>query len=208
MLQTGNQYRDDVFNKLSFNFKRERKLLDIGCGKGHDLEVFRDYYGLRVYGIDIYKDENIQHLKDVNFKTGTIYSIPHKDNFFDYVFLHDVLHHIDEPQQRTTEHIGGLKDVKRVCKKGGVIVIVEANRFNPLSYFHMVLLRGHAHFTQSYFKKLIGAVFDSVEFKNFEVHLYPPKCLKMFKVYEKAIENFSFLKSFLAYNVAVIKNDA
>jgi ubiquinone/menaquinone biosynthesis C-methylase UbiE len=207
MIQTGNQYRDDIFNKLSFNFEKGRKLLDVGCGEGHDLKVFRDYYGLEVYGVDVYKNKS-PDLRGVNFKIGNIYDIPYKNDFFDYVFLHDVLHHIDEPQQRHTKHVEGLKEVRRVCKKGGTVIIVEANRYNPISYIHMVLLCGHAHLSRGYFKKLIWAVFDSVEFRSSEVHLYPHKCLKTFKVYEKVIENFSFLKPFRAYNIAIIKNDA
>jgi len=72
----------------------------------------------------------------------------------------------------------------------------------------MTLIRGHNHFTQNYFKKLIHEVFDkNIEFKHFEAHLYPKKLLKFFKVYEKIMEKFSFLKQFSAYNVAIIKND-
>ena len=133
--------------------------------------------------------------------------MPFEDNIFDYVFLHDVLHHIDEPKQRREKHIDGLRELRRVCKKGGFIIIVEANRYNLLFYPHMTLMKGHEHFKQSYFIDIIKELFknDSIQFRFFEAHLYPPRFLKMFKVYEKVIEKFSFLEPFLAYNVAITK---
>ena len=71
----------------------------------------------------------------------------------------------------------------------------------------MTLIRGHNHFRQSYFKRIIKEVFPRVTYKYFEAHLYPEKLLKIFKIYEKIMEKFSFLKQFSAYNVAIIKND-
>lgn len=204
------QYKDDIFDKLGFDFVKGKRLLDVGCGDGSDAKIFIEQYGLETCGIDIYKHRNIKNVEGLEFKKAAIFKIPYEDSYFEYVFLHDVLHHIDEPKQRFIKHIQGLKEIKRVCKKNGTIIILEANRYNPLSYPHMVLIKGHNHFKQNYFKKLIYEVFDkNIEFKHFEAHLYPKKLLKFFKVYEKIMEKFSFLKPFLAYNAAIIrdKND-
>jgi len=208
MIGSVNQYKDDIFNKLKFDFIKGKRLLDGGCGDGSDARIFIEEYGLETCGIDIYEHENIKNIKGLKFKKAGIFNIPYGENFFNYVFLHDVLHHIDEPKQRYKKHTQGLKEVKRVCKKNGIIIILEANRYNPLSYPHMVLIRGHNHFKQNYFKKLIYEVFDkNIEFKHFEAHFYPKKFLKFFKVYEGIMERFSFLKPLLAYNAAIIKND-
>lgn len=201
------QYKDDIFNKLGFDFVKEKRLLDVGCGDGSDAKIFIEQYGLKTCGIDIYKHRNIKNVKGLEFKKAAIFKIPYADSYFEYVFLHDVLHHIDEPKQRYRKHIQGLKEIKRVCKKNGTIIILEANRYNPLFYPHMVLLCKHNHFKKSYFKKLINSVFNNVELKEFEAHLYPKKLLKFFKVYEKIMEKFSFLKPFLAYSAVIIKND-
>lgn len=47
------QYQRDVFSKLDFDFKEEKKLLDVGCGDFKDAKVFIDEFNLDYYGIDI-----------------------------------------------------------------------------------------------------------------------------------------------------------
>lgn len=199
------QYKNDFFNKLDFNFVSGKKILDMGCGPGTDAEIFVKEYRLKVYGVDIYKDKNLTKVK-INFKLGKMSYIPYRNSFFDFVFVHDVLHHIDEPKHRVEKHIVALKELNRICKKNGYIIIVEGNRYNPLFFPHMVKMRKHEHFKQSYFVGLVKKVFekDEVVFKFFEAHLYPPFFLPFFKTYEFLMERLS-PKQFLAYNVAIIK---
>ena len=200
------QYKDDFFNKLDFNFEKGKKILDVGCGDGSDAKIFINEFGLTVDGIDIYEHENIKNIRGFKFKKSGIFDIPYDDGSFDYVFVHDVLHHIDEPKQRREKHIRGLRELRRVCKKEGFVIIVEANRYNFLFYPHMTLMKRHEHFKQSYFVDIIKKVFrnDSVQFKFFEVHLYPKSLLFLFKIYERIMENFA-PRQFLAYNAALIK---
>lgn len=198
------QYKNDIFSKMGIEFERGKKLLDVGCGDGTDAEIFIQEFGLDTYGIDIYEDENIKNIRNLKFQKAGIKQIPFEDNDFDYVFLHDVLHHIDEENQSYEKHIEGLQELKRVCRKSGYIIILEANRYNPLFYPHMVLMKGHNHFTQKYFQRIIREVFKDVEFKFFEAHLYPKKLLPFFKIYEKVMEKIPTLKKFLAYNLAII----
>lgn len=197
------QYKNDIFSKLEFNFEVNKKILDVGCGDGSDAEIFINEFGLDTYGIDIYKDEKINQIKELKFQKAGIYHIPLDDGFFDYVFLHDVLHHIDEKNQRFEKHIKALKELKRVTKKGGYIIIIEGNRYNPLFYPHMVKTLGHEHWKQSYFKEVVNQVFEDVKFKFFEAHFYTWG-IKFWKVYEFLMEKFS-PKQFLSYNTAIIK---
>ena len=199
------QYKNDFFNKLEFSFKKGKKILDVGCGPATDAQIFIKRYGLRFYGTDVYEDKNIRKQK-LHFKRGSILSIPFKNNNFDYVFVHDVLHHIDEPKHRKEKHVLALKELYRVCKKNGYIVIIEGNRYNPLFYPHMVKIRKHEHLRQSYFKSIIKRTFknDTIVFKFFEAHFYPQPLLLFFKVYEFLMEHIS-PKQFLAYNAAIIK---
>jgi len=201
------QYKNDIFNKMGFDFGKSKKLLDVGCGDGSDAEIFINEFGLDVHGVDVYEDKNIRNIINLKFKKGGIYDIPFENNSFDYVFLHDVLHHIDERHQNYNNHIKGLKELRRVCKEDGYIIILEANRYNPLFYPHMVLMGGHNHFTQRYFKRIINDIFgDRVDFKFFEAHSYPRKLLKLFKIFESIAENISFFKPWRSYNLAIIKN--
>ena len=198
------QYKKDIFEKLDFNFMAGRRLLDLGCGDGSDADIFLNEYKLDVYGVDIYEHENLKKIKGLKFEKGGIDKIPFKDSEFDYVFLHDVLQHIDENGQRKSKHLAGLRELKRVCKNGGTIIIVEGNRYNPLFYPHMVKMLGHNHFKQSYFNDIVLQIFPGAIFKYFEAHLYPPKYLSFWKLYEKIMESIIPHK-FRAYNVAIIK---
>lgn len=205
MITKYSQYTNDFFNKLGVSFEKGKKILDVGCGDGTDAQVFIKSYGLDFYGVDIYESSNIKKRK-LKFKIGTIHKIPHKSESFDYVYTHDVFHHIEERKQSDSSILLGLKELRRVCKKKGFIVIVEANRFNPLFYPHMVLMKKHNHLTQSKFKRFVGQEFrkDNINFKFFEAHLYPARLLPLFKLYEYFLEKLS-LTWFLAYNIAIIQ---
>jgi len=203
-LEAYGQYKKDIFEKLGVEFKKGAKILDLGCGDGVDSLILKNVFGLNAYACDIYQDNNFKIIKGVIFRKGGIFNIPYENNFFDYVFLHDVLHHVDEHKQRYEKHLKGLSELKRVIKKDGMIIIIEGNRYNPLFYPHMVKFRGHEHFRQDYFKKIILDVFPKAKFKFFEAHLYPQSFLAVFKVYEKIMEKIA-PSPIKAYNVAIIK---
>lgn len=200
-----NQYKMDFFRKLRFDFQKGKTILDVGCGDGGDGRIFNQSYELTVYGTDIYKHKNIMS-SPMRFKLGGIFHIPFHGRQFDYVFTHDVLHHIDEPLQRKSKHLLGLRKLRLACKIHGYLIVVEANRFNPLFYPHMVRMLGHAHFSQTYFKKIIRESFpkDRIKFNFFEAHLYPPHWLEVFRIYEYIMEHL-MPKVFIAYNAAIIQ---
>ncbi len=198
-----NQYTLDIHKKLSYSFVQGRKILDVGCGACSDSNILKKKYKLDVFSTDIYKHPNVDKF-GIRFKKGSIFKLPYEDSFFDYVFLHDVLHHIDEDNQKYSKHLAALKELERVVKDGGVIVFVEANRYNPLFYPHMIKMLGHQHFTQKYFKDLIKSRFKNVNFKYFECHRYPRLLYKPFKIYEFIMEKI-VPDAFKAYNCAIIK---
>lgn len=197
------QYKRDIFKKMGVDFERGKKILDVGCGDCTDAEIFIKEFALETYGIDIYEHKNAAELENFKFKKGGIFNIPFENGIFDYVFLHDVLHHIDEENQDCEKHKQALRELGRVCKEGGKIIILEANRYNPIFYPHMVKMEGHNHWKQLYFKKIISEIFNDVEFRYFESHFYPWG-LKFWRIYEFFMENI-FPKNFLSYNLAIIK---
>jgi len=101
------------------------KLLDVGCGEGSvSLELQKR--GFEVVGIDFSsvavkkaKDKGINALElDVD-KDG----IPFENNFYDVVWAGDVVEHVFDP-------IFLLKEIERVIKKTGIILITVPNEMN------------------------------------------------------------------------------
>lgn len=199
------KFRKKVLIHIKNEFRNKKgKILDVGCGNCGD-DVFFIEWGMSVYGIDVYQDKNAKKILGKNFKKGSILKIPFKNNSFDFVFAHDVLHHINEKEQKFTKHIEALREMKRVCKAGGKIIILEANRYNPLFYPHMVLLGKHNHFTQSYLRKLVETLYTKPKYFFFEAHFYPGKLERFFTLYEKIMESVPFLRPFIAYNLVIYK---
>lgn len=198
------QYKADIFSKLNFSFEKGKKILDVGCGDGTDAEIFLEEYKLDTYGVDVYAHGNISKQTKLKFQMASILDLPFQSGEFDYVFAHDVLHHVDEKNQSQNIHLKALLELKRVVKKKGIIILVEGNRYNPLFYPHMVKMLGHDHWTQKYFEETIRSVYEEVEFKYFEAHSYP-WAISFWKIYEYFMEHMA-PSQFLAYNVALIRN--
>lgn len=125
--------------------------------------------------------------------------MPFGNKVFDGVLLKDVLHHVKRPEKV-------LEEIDRVTVKGSIIILIEANRYNPLFYIHMTKMLGHEHLTGKKFKELIGKRFVNVVFYHFESHFYPDRLIQGFlKLLQLFMEKTPLLNNFLSYNVAVIK---
>lgn len=97
-----------------FNFKKEYKILDLGCGRGDFLKAFKnnlfdikgsDILDINIEGIDIKK---FDFSKDV---------FPYEDSSFDVIFSKSVIEHINSAENF-------LKESYRVLKPGGRILIL------------------------------------------------------------------------------------
>jgi SAM-dependent methyltransferase len=75
------------------------RVLDIGCGTGNHTDLFQKLTQLEVYGVD--PSEGMlakarQKNADIIFKVGQADDIPFDENFFDFVYMTDVIHHIPD----------------------------------------------------------------------------------------------------------------
>ncbi len=61
-----------------------------------------------------------QHLPNLSFDTGDIYSLDFPDDSFDVVHAHQVLQHLTDP-------VAALKEMRRVAKPGGIVAVRDAD---------------------------------------------------------------------------------
>lgn len=105
-------------------------ILDIPCGRGFYLNMFRYASKCKLVGTDL--DWNVlkkakrhtQHLPDIAIHHANIYALPYPADMFDAVILSEVLEHLDDD-------LAGLKEAYRVLKPGGIVVVTVPNANYP-----------------------------------------------------------------------------
>jgi ubiquinone/menaquinone biosynthesis C-methylase UbiE len=107
--------------------------LDFGAGVGASVPFFRKHFpSAHLTCVDVSK--NSLEIASSNFGGAAAYVtfdgtyLPFADNSFDAVYACCVFHHISP-----AEHISHLRELRRVLKTNGIIVIYEHNPFNPLT---------------------------------------------------------------------------
>ncbi|NQU73808.1 MAG: methyltransferase domain-containing protein [Candidatus Omnitrophica bacterium] len=165
----------DLFFKFAA-FKKGDTILEIGCGTGkYTIGLLR--MGCKVCATDI-SGESLRVLKKTAEEEGfdknlTLEETAFDDtescrrffDKFDYVLFVAVIHHLD-PEKRPTI----FKNVVNSVKRGGTVVALEPNAFNPLyycMYFWRALARVKAERWHTE-KGLLGTTMPSLktEFKN------------------------------------------
>ena len=118
--------RDEVSKVVRFTRGGSGKVLDIGCGAGDRLDVFRNK-GFETYGVETSDSADYarDHLK-LNVLKGDLFSAHFPGGFFDIVTLYNVLEHTHDPMKVCQE-------AHRILKEGGFLVIQVPNK-NSLQY--------------------------------------------------------------------------
>jgi len=118
-------YRDQLLdyevNKvLSYTALRSGKVLDVGCGAGDRLEVFRRK-GFDTYGVEISSAAGHakEHLK-LNVVEGDLFKAQYPGDFFDVITMHNVLEHVHSPRKL-------LQEISRVLKAKGCLIVQVPN---------------------------------------------------------------------------------
>ncbi|KAJ4369064.1 hypothetical protein N0V83_006147 [Neocucurbitaria cava] len=133
------------------HLKPHFRILDVGCGPGSITSGFAKYVPQgSVTGVDLTSEvlgQAKEHLNNqdpkpdnVTFEVGNVVDGLHfQDETFDVVFCNQTLLHIPEP-------VKAMKEMRRVCKTGGVVACREADwpfRYYPelpgLQIFHKYL---------------------------------------------------------------------
>ena len=114
-LEERGQFLADIDYVLEYLGRlRPGKILDVGCGLGWLLSATGgewDKHGLEVSKIAA--DFAGQYGKIFH---GTLSKSPCEADFFDVIFMHHVIEHLEKPEE-------DIKEVKRILKPGGILIL-------------------------------------------------------------------------------------
>jgi len=103
----------------------KKVILDAGCGCGYSTElIVKEFQPEEIFAFDIMPSQielTKQRGLSVNLFVGTMTDIKLPCEKFDAVFIFGVLHHVPEWRK-------ALKEVNRVLKPGGVLLVEEPNK--------------------------------------------------------------------------------
>ncbi len=105
-------------------YKKQGKLLDIGCAGGYLVALAEKIYGYEGYGAEL-SDMMVAYGKEklnLHIHRGTVYDLPENWGNFDVIYLGDVLEHVAEPHR----FVNAIKDR---LNSGGLVVFEV-----PMSY--------------------------------------------------------------------------
>lgn len=166
----GEAYRLRVYAALGLKAVRGGRALDLGCGNGEEALYFASL-GYRVDAVDLEPSPQWKTLAKrskgrVKVKQGDA-SRAGKPGSYDLVFAKDMLHHAADP-------VAVLKRMAQLVKPGGKVLVVEANRLNPIFYVHLTLMEGHEHFTLWRLRSLLrSAGLDAHHLQRLEARVWP-----------------------------------
>lgn len=125
-----------VKKHINFNGK---KILDAGCGLGIFMDKFEEL-GAESFGIEV--DERKVEIAKQKYGEKVSLSpaekLPFEDNFFDLVFSHETLEHVEDDTQ-------SVKEAIRVLKPGGNFIVFTPNKRWPFET-HGIYINGKYRF--------------------------------------------------------------
>jgi SAM-dependent methyltransferase len=124
-------------NLFSKYINEEDKVLDLGCGNGRLLGLFKEENVIYT-GID--NSEKIIEIAKRKNPEATFFimdslDLPFQDNYFDKIFCIAVLHHIPSVYFRRQL----MKEAKRVLRPGGIFIITVWNLWPQYKYFKKII---------------------------------------------------------------------
>lgn len=135
------------------------RVLEISCGPGRNLIALREA-GYAVQGTNFSKHEMLADDLPIELGVDVMQSLPYEDASFDAVLLCDVIEHL-------SDHAAALRNIQRVLKVGGILIMVTPNVMRINSRLHF-LLTGFRKVKRSF----IG--FDVGADQAFAFHNHPP----------------------------------
>ncbi len=107
----------------------DASVLDVGCGPG---TITVDLAGHVPHGHVVGVDRSAEVVEqarahasaaevvNVTFEPADLYRLPYGDGEFDVVHAHQVLQHVSDP-------VAALREMRRVCRPGGIVAVRESD---------------------------------------------------------------------------------
>lgn len=160
---------EELLLKTALKGLKATRVIDVGCADGGYLPLLSTHLNTSlVIGVDLSQKE-LQLLKRHETHLNSAYArvdatvLPFTTSTFDLIFSKDLLHHLSNP-------LRALHEFKRVLKPNGTMVIVEAERNNPL--MSLYIRHGHDHYTLTQLSALAKRA-DLKDFRVEQVSAYP-----------------------------------
>jgi ubiquinone/menaquinone biosynthesis C-methylase UbiE len=122
------------------DLRRNRTLLDVGCGRGHCIEKFIGL-GLDVTGCDIYAKATAE--SEAKYVQGNVEQLPFTDQSFDVVTCFHTLEHV----RRLS---AALHELKRVARRQLFLIVPQQRFFRFTLDLHI-----HFFYSPTYFQSLV-----------------------------------------------------
>jgi ubiquinone/menaquinone biosynthesis C-methylase UbiE len=157
-----NPYRFQVAKSyvslLSSESVLSNKFLDLGCGTGFTSKLLSDE-NLNVVGLDIsehfIKSKKYYESDKLNYIVGDLTLLPFQNGSFDIVGSNDVIEHILDVDK-------ALKEMIRVVKPNGKIIIVSPNLLSPIRPLLALLKKEDIHLYDNSRLKAALAIFRNI----------------------------------------------
>lgn len=129
------------------HLKPNARILDIGCGPGTITTSLAKYISdgsiigtdasaevvseaqkrLELLKLEAISESEMTALNRCSFQVASVFELPFADDSFDVVYCHQVLMHLPRP-------VHALKEMRRVCKPGGLVAAREADFGDAILY--------------------------------------------------------------------------
>ncbi len=123
------------------DFSKKPRILDISCGTGELLRSLAKTGKSKLYGVDIAQkmlDKARKKLPaKVKLQKADVHRLPFKADTFDYVLTTEAFHHYYDQKK-------ALREMSRVSRKGGRVIVVDINFFfRPVHFLFQKLEPGN-----------------------------------------------------------------
>jgi len=157
----------DLLQQAYNNRLSEISMIEIGCGNGSVLQYLKNK-GVNIEGGDLFFEalQFCQRRVNVPLYQLNVLNMPFADERYDVVGLFDVIEHIVDDDRV-------LKEIHRICKPGGrIILTVPANK-RLWSYFDVISYHKRRYSKKELYQKIVSAGFVVEKISFFVFFLFP-----------------------------------